>query len=118
MYSGARDDGQNAHDFCALPFLAKAKRSIGWHPSCAMVDGLRVLTGRWVARVRLVRRKRARVCVTSTSNLARRRTRETWPPHAPSDSLTDTQLAGNVPCLLFAVCKLRGRALRPRRRLS
>ena len=68
MYSGARDDGQNAHDFCALPFLAKAKRSIGWHPSCAMVDGLRVLTGRWVARVRLVRRKRARVCVTSTSN--------------------------------------------------
>ena len=67
MYSGARDDGQNAHDFCALPFLAKAKRSIGWHPSCAMVDGLRVLTGRWVARVRLVRRKRAQsLCVTST----------------------------------------------------
>ena len=78
MYSGARDDGQNAHDFCALPFLAKAKRSIGWHPSCAMVDGLRVLTGRWVARVRLVRRKRARVCVTSTvKNFVGRRGRHT-----------------------------------------
>ena len=33
LYSGARDDGQNAHDFCALPFLAKAKRSIGTRPA-------------------------------------------------------------------------------------
>ena len=31
--------GQNCQDFCALPFLAKEKRSIGWHPSCAIASG-------------------------------------------------------------------------------